>query len=125
MFPSLLTADATFNACWTHLRQPQRSAAEDRLMLTLAHTSRALWEGQGGAREAALGDWQISRCYAVLGHGALAVSFAQSALHLAETTPLDAFMVATAHEAMARALTDLLEDPEDREVMLADLAGHL
>lgn len=140
MFPAPLTGASTFNACWTLLRQPRRSAAEDRLMLTLAHTSRALWSGPGGPREAAIGDWQISRCYAVLGHGALAVSYAQSALDLAENTPLDPFMIASCHEAMARALrvagdplaathldraralADLLQDPEDRQVVLEDLA---
>jgi hypothetical protein len=142
LFPEPLTAAASFNACWDLLRQPQRSAEQDRRMLTLAHASRALWAGPGGPREAAIGDWQISRCYAVLGQGSLAVSFAGSALDLAVQTPLDRFMIASCHEAMARALlvagdagaeahltraralADLLDDPEDRQILLEDLADH-
>lgn len=142
MFPNPLTPASAFNACWTLLRKPDRSTEDDRLMLTLAHTSRALWSGPGGARESAIGDWQISRCYAVLGQGQMAVLYAQSALSLAQDTPLDPFMIASCQEALARALrvsgnagaathlararamADLLEDPDDRQALLDDLADH-
>ncbi len=132
-------AAAAFNAVWTLIDKTDRTPQEAAEMLTLAHGSRHLWSMAGGAREWSIGDWQISRAYALLGEGALARLFAQSALNLAHAHDLGPFLVAAAEEglarallasddpgaaaqaARARALAHDLTDPEEREVVIADL----
>ena len=135
-------ASAAFNATWDLLDKTDRTAAEDRLMLTLAHTSRYLWQANGGPKQWSIGDWQISRAYAALGQAELARSFAGSALDLATDPALEPFLLAAAHEGMARALAlansplsaqhadqarklaTALSDPEDAQVILSDLSQH-
>jgi hypothetical protein len=97
-------AAAAFNATWALIDKPDRTPAEDRQMLTLAHGSRHLWQTAGGLKECSIGDWQIARVYAILGQAALSRSFAQSALDLALAHATDPFLIAAAHEGVARAL---------------------
>jgi hypothetical protein len=135
-------ASAAFNAAWGLIDKTERTPAEARQMLTLAHGSRHLWQAAGGAKEWSIGDWQISRVYAILGQAEMARSFAQSALELAQLLAADPFLIAAAHEGMARALAVAddpaardhaslarqwakgLTDPEDAQVILDDLAQH-
>ena len=135
-------AGAAFNATWDYLDKPDRTEAETTRMLTLAHGSRHLWTDIGGAREWSIGDWQIARAYAAIGAGALSQLYALSALQHAMDHAADPFIIAAAHEglaracavdhlpqgathaAMARTLADALQDPEDRDVILADLRTH-
>jgi hypothetical protein len=131
-----------FNEVWQLLDRSQRSAAEDLHMIHLAHASRLHWQFAGGAREWAIGEWQVARVHAVLGQGEAALRHARAALDLAESGALGAFLAGSAHEGMARALRvagrreeatahrqaamDWLarvSDDQDRQVLLADLAG--
>jgi tetratricopeptide (TPR) repeat protein len=128
-----------FNETWALLDRADRTAAEDMQMIHLAHASRAHWQEAGGVREWAIGEWQIARVYAVLGHGEAALRHARESLHRAEEAD-DMFLLASAHEGLARAYRaagdDLsaqdhimlaraaaaeIADHEDRAVILDDL----
>jgi hypothetical protein len=74
----------------------------DKEMLNLAHASRYHWGVLGGARQQAVGDWQLSRAYSALGDSGLALQFALSSLSLCEGKHLDG-LVPSALEGVARA----------------------
>jgi hypothetical protein len=95
----------------------------------------------GNPRHRAIADWQISRVAAVLGYADLAFRFGQRSLAVCLDNDLDAFVTGFAHEAIARAAAEVddvetftehleaakeklgeIEDPEDRDVLEADLA---
>ena len=130
-----------FNFTWTLLEKTDRSQEDDDRMVHAAHASRFHWGEIGGAQQLAVGEWQCSRVYAVLGRGEPAVHHARRALEIAEAGEVPEWTVATAHEALARAhavagdrdeakrfaslareLCDRITDPEDREVIEGDLA---
>jgi hypothetical protein len=130
-----------FNHTWGLLDLPERSRAEDFDMVHAAHASRWHWGRVGGPQEWAIGEWQCSRVYAVLARPEPALAHARRCLELCEEHRLDGFIVASAHEALARAqfvagdlgaaraeralaaaLAAALDDPEDRAVVEGDLA---
>jgi hypothetical protein len=134
-------AVALYNRSWDLLEDPFRDAEGDRKLLLAACGSRACWEGIGDAENLSVGDWMVSRVLAQLGAGELAVSFAQSALDLAESADAPIWMRASALEGLARAhaatgaaderdryvalagdLVSQIEDPEDRELIAGQLA---
>jgi hypothetical protein len=94
-------AVAAFNASWTLLEQ-DRTEAEDLELLEVAFASRHHWRQVGGPQQAAIADWMVSRCFAELGEGRLAVRFAVAAR---DATPSDApaWMRASVFEGLARA----------------------
>ena len=71
--PSLDLADERrlavdlFNHTWDLIAVPRRTAAQDDAMIHAAHASRWHWGNAGGPMEWAVGEWQCSRVYAVLG----------------------------------------------------------
>ena len=94
-------AISTYGQCWD-LLESDRSAADDRNLISLAFTSRYHWLQAGGAQEWAISDWMVSRCAAAIGEGSLSMTFAKSALEgVAEDSP--AWLRASLHEGMARA----------------------
>lgn len=128
-----------FNATWGLLDRTDRTAGEDLQMIHYSHASRAHWQEAGGAREWAIGEWQISRVYATLGHGEAALRHAMESLRRAEELE-DLFLLASAHEGLARAYRAAgdadsaqdhamlaraaaaeIVDEEDRAVVLGDL----
>ena len=132
-------AVAAFNETWALLERT-RSAAEDLTMLEVAFTSRHHWHAEGGAQQAVIADWLVSRCFAELGEGRLAVRFANTALD-EEPSDAPAWLRASLLEGLARAhasngdadgrdlalrqATAALEaeqDPEDRAVIEGQLA---
>jgi hypothetical protein len=132
-----------FNQVWTLLDQDNRSAEEADLMVHMAHASRAHWQVAGGAREWAIGEWQIARVYAELGRAEPALYHAKAAMALAGEGQLGPFQSASAREGLARALIiagepdagramadearallPLIKDAEERDVIKADLADH-
>jgi len=134
-------AVALFNHVWALLELPQRSVAEDFEMVHAAHASRWHWGRAGGPQEWAIGEWQCSRVYAELIRPEPALVHAHRCLQLCHEHGLDGFVVASAHEALARAHVvagDLpaaraerdraaqiaadLADLEDRAVVEGDLA---
>ncbi|MGP8075061.1 MAG: hypothetical protein ACLP74_08650 [Thermoplasmata archaeon] len=96
------TAARCFNEAWTYLEKKHRTAADDRQMLLLVHTSRFHWGLVGAPQSQAVGDWQISRAYAALGDPRLALAYARSCLMLCREHDLSD-LLGTAYEAMARA----------------------
>jgi hypothetical protein len=134
---------ALFNAVWEMLDAPGRTPAEDDQMVHAAHASRWHWSQAaelGGDQQLAVGEWQCSRVYSVLGRGEPALHHARASLAICEAAGLGDWVEAAALEALARASAvggdaaaarDWLErartasaaiaDPEDREVIDGDL----
>ena len=72
-------------------------------MIHMAHASRYHWGVVGGPKELAIGEWQISRVYAVLRRPEPALYHAQRALEICEASEIGDFPLAYAYEALARA----------------------
>jgi len=72
-------------------------------MIHMAHASRYHWGVVGGPKELAIGEWQISRVYAVLGRPEPALYHAQRALEICEANKIGDFPIAYSYEALARA----------------------
>jgi DNA-binding transcriptional MerR regulator len=134
-------AAAWFNRVWQLLEQPDRNQVDDEEMVNAAHGSRLLWTSIGSAKEWAIGDWQLSRVYTVLGRAEPSVHHARRCLELALQVPDETWLTGSAYEALSRAYhvagdraaaaewkakataqLDLIEDPDDREVVAADVA---
>lgn len=92
-----------FNHTWSLLDRKGRNAAEDDEMLHAAHASRYHWAQVGRPVNLSVGEWQISRVYAVLGRAEPARYHARRALAIARRAHLGRFYIAYAYEALARA----------------------
>jgi hypothetical protein len=136
---------ALFNAVWEMLDAPDRSPALDDRMVHAVHASAWHWSQAGelgGDQERAIGEWQCSRVYSVLGRGEPALHHARACLAVCEESGLGDWVVAAAYEALARAsavagdageagawlarartATAAIADPEDREVIDGDLSA--
>lgn len=94
----------------------------------------------GTPKNWAVADWQVSRVAAVVGYAELSRRFGQRSLDVAEEHDLGPFVRGFAHEAIARAAADVddidtftehleaarallpeITEPEDRDVLEADL----
>ena len=118
-------AATLFNATWDLLDKSERSPDEDAAMLGRAHASRHHWAevarlgGPSGLKQANIGDWQLSRVYAVLNEGRLARFYGERSLDAYERSPeMGAFYGAFSHEALARA-AHVLGEQERKEQHLA------
>ncbi len=130
-----------FNHVWTLMETPDRTAEQDDEMIHAAHASRFHWGEVGGPEHRARGEWQISRVYSVLGRAEPALHHARRYLDICEEHGIGDFDLAFAHEALARAhavagnvgesadheqlarkATQTVAEPDDRELLLADLA---
>jgi len=138
-------AVALFNGVWQMLDVEGRAPEQDDQMVHAAHASRWHWSQAGelgGDQQLAVGEWQCSRVYSVLGRGEPALHHARACLAICEEAGLGDWVVAAAYEALARAsavagdlgeahawlarartATAAIADPKDREVIDADLAG--
>ncbi|HEY5538934.1 MAG TPA: hypothetical protein VIL58_05275 [Thermoplasmata archaeon] len=96
-------AVALFNDVWRLLEKTNRTAREELLMIHEAHASRYHWNVVGTPKNLAIGEWQISRVYAVLGHGEAAKFHANASLEVCRRNGLKDFTLAYAYEALARA----------------------
>lgn len=97
-----------YNATWTLLEKPDRSAAETDELIHRAHASRWHWARAAGSTEVNLarGEWLCSRVYATLGRGEPALWHARRCVEINEALGDDAresWDLAAAYEAMARA----------------------
>ena len=129
-----------FNFVWELLEREGRRSDEDAEMVHAAHASLLHWLHVGGEVEAARGEWQCSRVYAVLGRGEPALWHARRVLEICERADIEDFDLAFAFEALARAYAvrgdaDLTKefveparaaaaevaDADDRELVLSDL----
>lgn len=137
-------ATSLFNHVWTLLETEDRSAEKDDEMIHAAHASRWHW-GRTAVpdirQRLAVGEWQCSRVYAVLGRGEPALFHARRCLELAAGPGIEDWMVAASYEGMARACraagdagafdewrgkaieaTAAIAEEEEREVIENDLA---
>lgn len=130
-----------FNHVWTLMDKPDRTPRETELMIHAAHASRFHWEDAGEPVNHARGEWQVSRAYTVAGRAEPALHHARSCLTIAEEHALGPFDLACAHEALARAhalagdqdardrhaaiardLVDQMDEADERQTILDDLA---
>lgn len=132
-----------YNAAWTLIDAPHRSAADDRDMLTLAFASRQHWRDCDGSDEnLAIADWQVAHAASLAGLSDVALGFARAAVDRAESNDLPSWLKASAHEGLARAhalagdranftyeadlvraLLDKVSDPDDRALVESQLAS--
>ncbi|MEP6851455.1 MAG: hypothetical protein ABJA87_02150 [bacterium] len=129
-----------FNAVWSMVDKPERTTAEDDLMIHSAHASRYHWGNVGTSNNVARGEWQISRIYAVLGRAEPCRHHAQRVLDLCTENGIADWDLACAYEALARAAAvagdaaaaraateralaaaENIAEAEDRDLLLADL----
>ncbi|MEY2567732.1 MAG: hypothetical protein QOE35_2261 [Actinomycetota bacterium] len=95
-------AAALFNHVWTLLDSANRSAADDAEMIHAAHASCFHWLQSGAPVNAARGEWQCSRVYAVLGRAEPALFHAHRCLAICEEHDIGDWDIAFAYEALAR-----------------------
>jgi hypothetical protein len=89
-----LAADL-FNHICELLETPDRTSAQDDRMIHAAHASRFLWENVGRPENMAIGEWQCSRVYSVLGRAEPATYHAQRALAICEGADIRGFVRAS------------------------------
>ena len=132
-----------FNRTWTLMDLPDRAAADIDAMIHAVHASRHHWQFATGTRpeNAARGEWQCSRVYAVIGRGEPALWHARRCLELCQEHGIGDWDLAFAYEALARAsrvagdraatehwlakahaAADQVAEDEDRDHLLEDLA---
>lgn len=104
------TAVAAFNHTWDFLEKRDRNAEDEIQMIQLAHVSRYHWGLVGTPRNNAVGDWQISRVYASVGHQILALRYARLALTTCRKNSIQE-VLPSAYEGMARAYA-IGKDPQ-------------
>ena len=131
-----------FSTTWEYIEQAdERSAEEELTMLHLAITSLWHWTQRPDVKSENLcvGYWQVSRVYNLLRQPDNARTYGLLALKHAEG--LDAFFHAYAYETLARAemhagnrkgmtgylerarkMGELIEDQEDKRLLMKDLA---
>jgi hypothetical protein len=135
-------AVAAFNGAWELVDKSDRTPADDRQMLTLAFASRWHWGEVGSAENKAIADWQVAHVASLIGEPSLARAFAQAAYDAARSEELPDWLRASTAEGLARAfacagdqasyathaaeartLVEKLDDEEDRELILGQLAS--
>ena len=136
-------AKAAFNGAWDLIDKPDRSADDDRQMLTLAFASRWHWGEVGSAENKAIADWQVAHVASLIGETSLALAYAQAAYDAARRDDdLPDWLRASTAQGLARAhacagdrasyevyaaeareLIEHLDDEEDRELILGQLAS--
>jgi ATP/maltotriose-dependent transcriptional regulator MalT len=129
-----------FNRAWDYIRTPWRTADETEAMLHAAHASFWHWLQRPDQTRTNLciGYWQLARVYTLAGDIETALryarrclessagtepvyeGFAHEALARAEAARGD-MEAAAAHRARGLALTQQVEDPEDRLLLENDL----
>ncbi len=133
------SADA-FNTAWDLIDRTDRSPEEDLDMLCRAAASLWHWSQRSDVNHQArsVGYWQLSRVFALLSEGGMALRCGELCLKYAQGTP--PFFEAYAYEALARAsvisgqsaaakrylvlaqkLVGRIEEASSKELLLADL----
>lgn len=92
-----------FNSVWALLEKKRRTREEEDRMVHATHASRYHWGEVGTALNLAIGEWQISRVYSVLRRPEPARFHGARCLEICEEHGLKDFVLAYAHEALARA----------------------
>lgn len=135
-------AVAAFNGAWDLIDKPDRTPADDRQMLTLAFAARWHWGEIGTAENTTIADWQVAHVASLIGESSLALAYAQAAYDEARKGDLPDWLRASTAEGLARAhasagdraayekyageareLASKLDEEEDRELILGQLAS--
>tara|TARA_R110002096_G_scaffold173997_7_gene349618 strand:+ start:5917 stop:6369 length:453 start_codon:yes stop_codon:yes gene_type:complete len=130
-----------FNGVWELLEKKGRSEADDEMMREMAHASLFHWLKRDDCRpqNLSIGYWQLSRVYAALSKAEAARVYGERCLKVSEDLP--PFFLGYAHEALARAAkiggkddafaehlataktqAEQVENEEERQLLVADLA---
>jgi hypothetical protein len=91
------------NQGWDLMAKPERTPDEDRQMLYLAYSSAFHWGKVGVPLNNARAEMALAHVHAMLGHGELALSYAESCLGFLEANGGEDWDVAFAHAEMAHA----------------------
>ncbi|PQO40778.1 hypothetical protein C5Y96_00985 [Blastopirellula marina] len=129
-----------FNTAWDLIDKTDRTPEEDIAMLCRAAASLWHWNQRSdmNSQSRSVGYWQLSRVFALLSEGGMAMRCGELCLKYSKGTP--PFYEAYAYEALARAsvisgdsaaairylaaaqkLVDRIEEPSSREMIMADL----
>lgn len=129
---------------WEMLEKQNRNDEDNARMINYAHASLSLWYAAGTAARHQRGEWLLSRIYAVLGDGKLAIHHAHRCLKILEgnKNEMEDFDFAFAYEAIARALAvngdkseakrffekaqkagEEIKEKEDRDAFFVELNG--
>ena len=92
-----------FNRCWELLESTRNSDDDVEELLTAAFGSRYHWLNAGGPEQWIVSDWMVARAAAALGHGELAILFAERAHSAAQDNESPDWLVASTAEGVARA----------------------
>lgn len=132
-----------FNRSWRLLELPNRTAEQDDELIHVVHASALHWRECGTAANVSRGEGQCARVYAALGRPEPALHHANRCLALVRAAPAvhEDWELASAYEVLAKAhlaagdrdeaarLAALaadelagVEDPDDRDVIAAQLA---
>jgi hypothetical protein len=95
-------AASLFNEVW-RLLETKRTHRDDDRMIHAAHASRYHWGEVGTPVNLAIGEWQVSHVYAVLGRPEPATYHARRCLAVCQENGIEDFPLAFAYEALARA----------------------
>lgn len=131
-----------FNEAWRLIEKPQRTPHDNERMLRLSQASLWHWTERPdcSGRNLSIGYWQLSRIYALLGDAEHARRYAR--LCLDQSHEHGPFFLGYAYEALARAasvagapeemqaqravahrLADSVDNPQDKQSLLDDLAS--
>ena len=109
-----------FNGAWDFLDKTSLTIEEEKTMLDLAHASSFHWSKIGKPRNFSISAWQISRCYAKINEGSLALKYAQKGLQLLEENKIED-LITSGYEGMARAYAVLKDfDNAKKYIELAE-----
>jgi hypothetical protein len=132
-----------FNAAWDLIDLPERTPEQSRDLLTLTMASRQHWiEAGATAENSVTSDWQVAHAASLCGFADVALTFARAAAATADESDVPDWLVASAHEGLARAyagagdrggydhevaltrtLLAAVASDEDRELVASQLAS--
>ncbi|WP_088070873.1 hypothetical protein [Gottfriedia luciferensis] len=106
-----------FNKVWDLLELDIRSESQTEEMVHLCHSSFWHWTKveEHTQKNLSIGYWQLSRVYAVIGQGEIALNYAQKCIDVSINAELEPFYIAYAYEASSRAHAKLNKSTESIE----------
>jgi hypothetical protein len=132
-----------FNRTWDYIDKPVRTKGEDEAMLHLSLASLWHWTQREDCTSTnlSIGYWQVSRVFALLRQADNARRYGELCLEVSQKEGVPAYYLGTAYEALARAelvagnldkmegfltqaheVATMLPDPEEKKMLLNDLA---
>ncbi len=132
-----------FNHAWDYIDKPARTKNEEDMMLHLSLASLWHWTQRKDCTSTnlAIGYWQVSRVFALLGQADNARHYGELCLEASKKEDVLPYYLGIAYEALARAelvagnqdkmegflhqaqqVAASLSDPEEKKMLLSDLA---